>query len=197
MPSNRRSSPYEIYRHNYDNASPEIRAFWQWATVPSPEGADARELIGETELRVLSKAASAGGFFVPTDVSEMVIAAARASSAIAQVSAEIVTDSGATIGMALTGTHGTAAWVAESGSYTASDETVTQQNMGAFKGGNEDHRLRGAPQRRSRRARQLPRLRAGRKARCARGRSTAPACTVRLTRGRDIAAPCGQLAATR
>jgi HK97 family phage major capsid protein len=64
----------------------------------------------------------------------MITAAARAASAVAQVAQEIVTDQGETFGMALAGTHGTAAWVAESGSYTPSDETITQQNMGAFKG---------------------------------------------------------------
>ena len=65
----------------------------------------------------------------------MVTAAARAASAVAQVAADVVTTKGETIGFSLAGTHGTAAWVAESGSYTPSDETITQQNLGAFKGG--------------------------------------------------------------
>jgi HK97 family phage major capsid protein len=97
------------------------------------EGADARDFMPEEEYRVLSKGASGGGFLVPTDVSEMIIAAARAASAVAQVATEVVTDRGETVGMALAGTHGSAAWTAESGSYTPSDETITQQNLGAFK----------------------------------------------------------------
>jgi HK97 family phage major capsid protein len=35
--------------------------------------------------------------------------------------------------MSLAGTHGTAAWVAESGAISPSDERITQQNMGAHK----------------------------------------------------------------
>jgi hypothetical protein len=124
----------------------EQRAFWQWATSP-PGFGDSHQSLTEEEHRVLSKAASGGGFLVPTDVGKMITAAARAASAVAQVAQEIVTDQGETFGMALAGTHGTAAWVAESGSYTPSDETITQQNMGAFKGP---------------RARRLPLVRAGR-----------------------------------
>lgn len=36
-------------------------------------------------------------------------------------------------GEPLAGTHGSASWLAESGSYAASDETVTQAAMGAYK----------------------------------------------------------------
>jgi HK97 family phage major capsid protein len=97
------------------------------------EGVHASDFMPEEEYRVLSKGASGGGFLVPTDVSEMIIAAARAASAVAQVATEVVTERGETVGMALAGTHGTAVWTAESGSYTPSDETITQQNLGAFK----------------------------------------------------------------
>ena len=91
--------------------------------------------LPKEEWRVLSKAASGGGFLVPTDVEEKVTSAARAASAVAQVATDITTSKGEAVGMALAGTHGTAGWVAESGSYTASDETITQANLGAFKGG--------------------------------------------------------------
>jgi HK97 family phage major capsid protein len=64
-----------------------------------------------------------------------VTAAARLASSVAQVATDVTTSKGETIGFALGGTHGTAAWIAESGSYTPSDETITQQNIGAFKGG--------------------------------------------------------------
>ena len=82
---------------------------------------------------MLSKAASGGGFLVPTDVGEMITAAARAASMIAQVALELETESGETVGMALAGTHGSAAWTAESASYTPSDETITQANLASYK----------------------------------------------------------------
>ena len=115
---------------------PEERAFWKWVTTPAlgaDAGRDAKELLLEEEQRVLSKAASGGGFLVPTDVGEMITAAARAASMIAQVALELETESGETVGMALAGTHGSAAWTAESASYTPSDETITQANLASYK----------------------------------------------------------------
>jgi HK97 family phage major capsid protein len=113
----------------------EEHAFWEWAMAPPGVADNASDWLPEHEYRVLSKAASGGGFLVPTDVSEAITAAARAASAVAQVALELTTAKGETLGMSLTGTHGTAFWVAESGSYTATDETITQQNLSAFKGG--------------------------------------------------------------
>jgi HK97 family phage major capsid protein len=126
------TSTLEEFRQDGDYAPIESRAFWRWAKT-SMEGVHASDFMPEEEYRVLSKGASGGGFLVPTDVSEMIIAAARAASAVAQVATEVVTERGETVGMALAGTHGTAVWTAESGSYTPSDETITQQNLGAFK----------------------------------------------------------------
>jgi HK97 family phage major capsid protein len=119
-----------------DNLPTEFgqRIFWQYVTAP-PGFADPRETLNDEEYRVLSKAASGGGFLVPTDVENKVVAAARAASAVAQVATDVTTAKGETLGFALASTHGTAAWVAESASYTPSDETITQQNLGAFKGG--------------------------------------------------------------
>lgn len=113
----------------------EENAFWKWAMAPPGFADNASDWLPEHEYRILSKAASGGGFLVPTDVSEAITAAARAASAVAQVALEVTTSKGETLGMSLVGTHGTASWVAESGSYTASDETVTQQNLSAFKAG--------------------------------------------------------------
>ena len=45
----------------------------------------------EEENRVLSKAASGEGFFVPDDVAEMVISAARAASVVSQLALDITT----------------------------------------------------------------------------------------------------------
>jgi HK97 family phage major capsid protein len=129
----RARSSFEEWRSDGDYAAVETRAFWRYATLGALSEGDAAEMLPAEEYRVLSKATSGGGYLVPTDVAEMVIAAARAASAVAQVATEIVTEAGETLGMPLDGTHGTAAWTAESGSYTPSDRTITQQNLGAFK----------------------------------------------------------------
>jgi hypothetical protein len=47
--------------------------------------------LPEEEYRVLSKAASGEGFFVPDDVAEMVISAARAASVVSQLALDITT----------------------------------------------------------------------------------------------------------
>jgi HK97 family phage major capsid protein len=74
-----------------------------------------------------------GGFFVPDDVAEMVISAARAASAVSQLALDITTARGETLGMPLAATAASGAWVAESGGYTPVDTTITNQNLGAFK----------------------------------------------------------------
>jgi HK97 family phage major capsid protein len=92
---------------------------------------DERQVL--EEQRVLSKGASGGGFLVPTSTSDQVIAAARAAGALSQAAQEFVTAGGETFNVPMAGTHGTAAWTAESGSYTASDETITNAALSAFK----------------------------------------------------------------
>jgi HK97 family phage major capsid protein len=126
------ASSYETWRDDNFNADIETRAFWNYITDTT--GFDPRDTMSEAEYRVLSKGASGGGFLVPTDLAELIVSAARAQSALAQLALEFVTSGGETFNVPLGGTHGTAAWTAESGSYTASDETITQQAMGAFKG---------------------------------------------------------------
>jgi HK97 family phage major capsid protein len=63
----------------------------------------------------------------------MVISAARSKSPIAQLAQEWITERGDTFGVPTAASHGTAAWVAESGAITPSDETITQVSLGAFK----------------------------------------------------------------
>ena len=63
----------------------------------------------------------------------MVISAARARSPIAQLAQEFVTERGDSFGVPTAATRGSAAWVAESGAITPSDETITQISLGAFK----------------------------------------------------------------
>ena len=119
-PPRRPGSSFREWREDGDGTPVENRAFWNWLTAPN-QGVDARELLVQDEQRVLSKAVSGRGFLVPTDLSEMIVSAARAQSAIAQLALEFVTSDGASFGLPLAGTHGSGAWTAESGSYVASD----------------------------------------------------------------------------
>jgi HK97 family phage major capsid protein len=100
-------------------------SFWRWMTAPALFN-EPEEFLEQTELRVLSKAASGGGFCVPDDVANMVISAGRSVSPIAQLAQEFVTQRGEVLGVPIAGTHGVASWVAESGAITPSDETITR-----------------------------------------------------------------------
>jgi HK97 family phage major capsid protein len=108
-------------------------AFWDYATYPGIWEGDPAEIQGAAEWRVLSKAASGGGFLVPTDLADMVVSAARSKSPIAQLAQEFITQRGDTFNVPTAASHGVAAWIAESGAITPSDETVTQIALGAFK----------------------------------------------------------------
>lgn len=93
-----------------------------------------REGMDVEEYRVLSKAASGGGFFVPTDLADSIIRALRfLPGGVGSLAKVIRTSDGQTINLPLNLTHGTAAWVAESGAYTPSDETITNMTLSAFK----------------------------------------------------------------
>jgi HK97 family phage major capsid protein len=125
---------YEVFRDDPDAGLPEHRAFWRWIQAPTMyDGGDTQELLPEDEYRVLAKSASSGGFFVPDDVAEMVISAARAASPVSQLALDITTAKGETMGMPTAATAASGAWVAESGGYTPVDTTITQVNLGAFK----------------------------------------------------------------
>lgn len=128
LPSFRRHRPAPV-----ETAGVASGAFWDWVTLPpQPEG-DAVESLPEEEYRVLSKAASGGGYMVPTDTAQMIVAASRAGGVLGALAQNFETGSGDTFNVPLAGTHGTAVWLAESGGYTPSDETITQQALGAFK----------------------------------------------------------------
>jgi HK97 family phage major capsid protein len=114
----------------------ESKVFFKWARAQaywSDEVDDGRASLEKEEYRVLSKGASGGGFFVPASVEESVTSAARAAGAVAQVAKEYRTASGESFSVPLASTHGTASWLAESASYTPSDEVITQASFGAFK----------------------------------------------------------------
>lgn len=112
--------------------TPEVRlAVYKWL-VEGKEGMD-----GE-EYRVLSKAASGGGFFVPTDLADQVVRALRfLPGGVGSLARTLATATGDVVNIPLNLTHGTAAWIAESGSYTPSDETITNGTLSAFKAGSK------------------------------------------------------------
>ncbi len=109
---------------------PDVRnAVYSWL-VKGREGMDL------DEYRVLSKAASGGGYLVPTDMAAEVVRALRfLPGGVGALGRTISTASGDTFNVPLNLTHGSAAWIAESGSYTPSDETMTQAVLSAFKAG--------------------------------------------------------------
>lgn len=86
VPTRPRGTSFRIWRPTRTGSTTdEEHAFWNWAMAPPGFADNARDWLPEHEYRVLSKAASGGGFLVPTDVSEPITAAARAASAVAQV----------------------------------------------------------------------------------------------------------------
>lgn len=109
---------------------PDVRAaIYSWIV----KGRDGLE---SEEFRVLSKAASGGGFFVPTELADMVVRAMRfLPGGVGSLARTLQTSTGDSMNVALNLTHGSAAWIAESGSYTPSDETMTQAALSAYKAG--------------------------------------------------------------
>ncbi len=109
---------------------PDVRAaIFSWI-VKGRDGLEAEE------FRVLSKAASGGGFFVPTELADMVVRALRfLPGGVGALARTFQTSNGDAMNVAVNATHGSAAWIAESGSYTPSDETMTQASLSAYKAG--------------------------------------------------------------
>lgn len=110
--------------------APDVRAaIFSWI-VKGRDGLEAEE------YRVLSKAASGGGFFVPTELADLVVRAMRfLPGGVGSLARTLQTSTGDAMNVALNLTHGSAAWIAESGSYTPSDETMTQAQLSAYKAG--------------------------------------------------------------
>jgi len=110
--------------------TPEVRqAVFKWII-------EGKESLDSEEYRVLSKAASGGGFFVPTDLADQIVRSLRfLPGGVQSLARTLATASGDVINIPLNATHGTAAWIAESGAYTPSDETITNGTLSAFKAG--------------------------------------------------------------
>jgi HK97 family phage major capsid protein len=95
-----------------------------------------KESMDAEEYRVLSKAVNGGAFMVPTDLADQIVRALRfLPGGVGSLGRTLTTASGETFNIPLNLTHGTAAWIAESGSYTPSDEVFTQGALGAHKAG--------------------------------------------------------------
>lgn len=104
-------------------------AWWRYALAKS-----ARAELDAAEERALSRASgAAGNFLVPSDLEEKIVSAARAESAISRLAREFTTDSGASFGLPVAATHGSAAWAAEGAATTASDEVFAEVQLGAPK----------------------------------------------------------------
>jgi HK97 family phage major capsid protein len=129
-------SPKTMIEYRNQNAAlpvadgPDIRlAVYKWII-------EGKESLDSDEYRVLSKAASGGGFFVPTDLADAVVRSLRfLPGGVASLARTLSTSTGDTINVPLNATHGTASWIAESGAYTPSDETITNGTLSAFKAG--------------------------------------------------------------
>lgn len=110
---------------------PEYRfAFFRMMTAVDP-----RELSGD-ELRVLSKAtAAAGANLVPTSFQRELIQSLRDFGVVREIASVITTSSGEALQWGSVTGHGTAAWIAENGSFTLSDETFGTFTLNAYKAG--------------------------------------------------------------
>ena len=127
-------APKTLNQYRSQNAAvqvadlPDVRlAVYKWVV-------EGKEALDSEEYRVLSKAASGGGFFVPTDLADQIVRAMRfLPGGVASLGRTITTGSGDTFNIPLNLTHGSAAWLAESAAYTPSDETITQGSLSAYK----------------------------------------------------------------
>lgn len=120
----------ELRRGTRAHDTPEYRlAFYKWFV-----GGD-NELSPE-EKRVMSKASGSAGLnLVPTSFQKELIVALRDFGSMRELATVVTTDTGEALQWPGFSAHGTAAWVAENGSYTASDETASQTTLNAYKAG--------------------------------------------------------------
>lgn len=111
--------------------TPEYReAFFKWVTVRD------LSMMEAEELRVLSKASAGAGLnLVPTSFQKELLSALRDFGVMRQIASVVSTSSGEALQWPTVTAHGTASWVAENGSYVASDETFGLSTLNAYKAG--------------------------------------------------------------
>ncbi len=73
---------------------------------------------------------------MPTDLADQIVRAMRfLPGGVGSLARTLTTGTGDTINIPLDLTHGSASWIAESGAYTPSDETITNGTLSAYKAG--------------------------------------------------------------
>lgn len=120
----------ELRRGTRPQDDPELRlAFFKWFVAGSHS-------LSDHEKRVMSKASAGAGLnLVPTAFQKELIIALRDFGVMRNIANVVTTDSGEALQWPGFSAHGSAAWVAESGAYTASDETASQTTLNAYKAG--------------------------------------------------------------
>lgn len=111
--------------------TPEFRSAW-YHMMSSRRLDD----LDVEEKRVLSKASAGAGLnLVPTAFADEIINIARFMGPINELATTMTTDGGEALQIPSVSAHGVAAWIAESGAYSPSDETFGQVTLNAFKAG--------------------------------------------------------------
>ena len=120
----------ELRRGTRAHDTAEYRlAFYKWFV-----GGDMG--LSDQEKRVMSKASAGAGLnLVPTSFQKELIVALRDFGVMRQLATVVTTDSGEALQWPGFSSHGSAGWVAENGSYTASDEVASQSTLNAYKAG--------------------------------------------------------------
>ncbi|HEV2591507.1 MAG TPA: phage major capsid protein [Gaiellaceae bacterium] len=104
---------------------PARSAWWKYAT---------NEPLSELEHRTLMKGSNtAGGYLVPQDFEDQVVAVARDRGTIAKLAKEIVTTEGRTLPLPEVVTHGAGAWTSENASAALTDDVFGLLPLGAYK----------------------------------------------------------------
>jgi HK97 family phage major capsid protein len=114
--------------------SPEA-AWWRYALASGSAG-DPKLQLDLAEQRALSKASGAvGAYLVPSDLEQLIMSVAHTRGTVARLAKTLTTTTGDVINLVVASTHGSAAVIAEAGTYVPSDEALSNVPLGAFKVG--------------------------------------------------------------
>lgn len=107
--------------------------FYAWMAGDLPPAANFAPNEVQPELRALSKASAGAGLnLVPTTFRNQLIDALREFGVMRQLATVITTDSGETIQIPSTTSHGVSTWTAENAAITESDEAFGQLSLSAY-----------------------------------------------------------------
>lgn len=90
-------------------------------------------LRGEIRADLKVGTTTSGGYLVPTQFEKTLVQALNENSIMRQLATVFQTDSGSTLYIPSVTTHGSAAYIAEEGTFTTSDETFGQASLAAYK----------------------------------------------------------------